>query len=332
MASRTLLLDLDAGAWSREVLAAAALPMHKLPELAPAGQAAGTMDPAVARELGYPPGVRLLVGGHELCCNALGAGVVAPQAAALSLASSLHLMPTFQAVPLVEMMRHERLSIAPHLVPGLFVTLLYHRSGGRLLRWFRDTLAPMEAREAQRPGAQIYPQLLAEMPAGPSPLLALPYFDAAGPPTFEPGRAGAILGLGLDSTRGEILKALLEAAAFPPAEGLEALNRVGISLAGLRAAGEGVRADAWLPLLADVLGLPIERTALAEPAPLGAALVAGVGTGVYDDYEQAVAATVRVTQRFEPDPRRHSQYRAKLTRYQALRARLAAGAPAPATD
>ncbi len=266
LASRTLLFDLDSGTWSRELLAAAGLPAHKLPEIVPAGTAAGDMAPQMARELGFSPGVQLRVGAPELCCNALGAGVSTPQAAALTLSSSLHLMPTFQAVPLQVMMLREGLSIAPHVVPELFVTLLYHRSGGRLLRWFRDTLAPLETREAQ---SAARPSTICCWPRcrpSPSPLMALPHLDAAGPPGFEPGGLGAVLGLGLATTRGEILKALLEAGLFYFAEGLAALRRMGVGINGLRVAGEGAGADAWLQLAADVLGLPVERPSHGRPA------------------------------------------------------------------
>ena len=327
LASRTLLFDLHTGNWSRELLAAAGLPLYKLPEVATAGKEAGTIAPHLARELGFPPGVQLRVGAHELCCNALGAGVAAPQAAALSLSASLHMMPAFQAVPLQAMMLQQGLSIAPHVAPELFVTLIYHRSGGRLLRWFRDTLAPLETREAQKRGTPIYHLLLGEMPTEPSPVMALPHLDAAGPPRFEPGGMGAFVGLSLDTTRGEMLKALLEAGLFHFAEGLAALQSIGTTVACLRATGEGAGSDAWLQLAADILGLPVERTTHSRPAALGAAMVAGVGSKVYETYGQAVEAQVRVTARFEPNPARRARYVEKLARYQELRARLAASAP-----
>ncbi len=128
----------------------------------------------------------------------------------------------------------------------------------------------------------------------------------------------SIAGLRLDTTRGEILRALLEGVTYYFAEGQETLEEIGIPVHLYRATGGGARSSAWLQLTADILGVPVERTRVLKPAPLGAAIVAGVGCGDYASHEEAVEVQVRVRDRFEPDAQKQARYREQVARYRAL--------------
>jgi xylulokinase len=313
VANRSLLFDMNQRRWSRPVLEAAGLAEGKLPELETAGTPAGTLAPALARELGLPPNVRLILGGHDPCCTALGAGVVHPGLALYELGAQMRLLVTFEALPLTSMMLARGLSLAYHVLPGLYVSLV-QTAGGSVLRWFRDQLAPLEARESQRRGLSAYDELLAEMPEDPTRLLALPHFAPGGAPVSDLHAAGALIGLRLDTTRGEMLKALLEGMAFSVAQGLASYGEMGLRVERLRAAGGGARSAAWLQLSADVLGLPVELPEVAEATTLGAALLAGLGAGAYGNAEEAVRVAVRVKRRYEPDASHQTRYREKLAR------------------
>jgi len=318
LANRTLLFDMGHNHWSNKLLQACGLSREKLPRLAPAGTPIGTVSPSRAQDLGLPPGTRLVLGGHDQCCRALGSGVVQAEMALCGLGSQITLTPTFQAIPLTALMLSRGLNMGRHIVPGLFVGLFYDRSGGRLLRWFADHLAPLERHQARRRGANIYDALLAEMPEQPTRLMVLPHFGPTGPPHFDPTASGAILGLNATTTRGEIIKALLEGVVYRCAEGQTLFEEAGIRIQVYRAVGGGARSERWLQLAADVLGLPVERTRVIETATLGAAMLAGVGSGAYADLEEAVEATVRIETRFVPDPKRHAAYQARLERYREL--------------
>jgi xylulokinase len=312
LAGGTLLFDMHTKTWSRELLAAANLPADILPALAPAGTPVGIVSSAVARELGLPPNVRLFLGGHQACCAALGAGVVHSGQALYNMGPHILVVPAFDAIPLTSLLLSQGLNMVHHVVPGLLVSMVPGPSGGEALRWFTDTLAPLEKRAAQKRGAYVYDELLAEMPLDPTPLLALPHLD--------PPSAGALLGLNLATTRGEIVKSLLEGMTFDAAEGQTRLEQVGIRLGVYRAAGAGARSERWLQLTADILGRPVERARILDAAPLGAALLAGVGSGAYASLEQAVKVVVAVHKRYEPDTPRHAAYQHKLARYRAAQA------------
>ena len=306
LAGGTLCFDMRQKAWSRDVLSVCGVSPGKLPELATAGTRIGMMAPRIAQELDLPSHVGIVLGGHDLACNALGAGVVRNGLAALALGPSVHLTPAFHAVPLVSMLLREGLSLEYHVVPDLLLTDYYTRAGGAWVRWFANRLTPLEQREATRRGISLYRTLLEEMPAEPTSLLAVP-------PRYEPTlQPGAIQGLTLETERGELIKGLLEGIMLHLGVGQERLEQIGVSIESYRATGGGARSDAWLQLCADVLDRPVERTRTEHTAALGAALLAGVGSGAFGTLRDAAERLSWPEQTFEPDPRRARVYRERL--------------------
>jgi xylulokinase len=139
-----------------------------------------------------------------------------------------------------------------------------------------------------------------------------------GPPYFTADSAGAILGLHTSTTRGEILKSIMESVTFYFVECLDALRRIGIEPAEFIATGGGARSDAWLQIKADILGVPFVRPRVTEGSTLGAAMLAGLATGAFDTPEQAVERFVQRDRVFEPDAARHRRYQDRAARFQRL--------------
>jgi xylulokinase len=96
------------------------------------------------------------------------------------------------------------------------------------------------------------------------------------------------------------------------------MARAGIRIDEYRVTGGGARSNAWLQIKADILGRPLVRPQIAEAGALGAAILAGVGGGVYSSAEEAITALVSVDRVFEPDPRRHHLYNERFSRYHQL--------------
>ncbi len=299
-------LSLTYRTWARELLEACRLPRRAFPELMSAGTPIGSPTARATQEWGLPRGARLVLGANDLACQALGAGVAQAGLALLEMGADLRVAPAFQAIPLTSLMLQQGLPIAHHVAPGLFLSAWEVAYGERTLRWYRDNLAPLEKREALRGGPGVYDLLLGEMPEEPTRLLALG--SRAAGELDEEGDGAALLGVGHSTTRGEIIRAILEGLAYGVGEALARCERAGLGVETLRAAGGGAASDRWLRLMADVLGLPVERPRVMDTAPLGAALLAGVGAGLYPSLAAAVDVAVHVTSRFEPDPTRRDAY------------------------
>lgn len=315
LANRTLLFDLQAEAWSDEMLAIAGLDRDKLPETAPSGTAVGTVAEGIAEELGLAPGVVITTGAHDQCANALGCGVIEEGHAVYGMGTFICITPVFaeRADPGVMMARG--LNTEHHAVPNRYASFIYNQ-GGSLVKWFRDTFAAEAHAQAQAAGRDVYDQLFAEMPAGPSGLVVLPYFTTTGPPEFVSDAAGTVAGLRLETERGAILKGIVEGATFYLKASVDTLPPTGIEIRDFRATGGGSKSDRWVQLSADIMARPFVRPVVTEAGALGAAIMAGRGGDVYDSFEDGIAAMVQLERTFYPDAKRHRAYEPWFEYYQ----------------
>ncbi|MCF7848186.1 MAG: hypothetical protein K9M45_04990 [Kiritimatiellales bacterium] len=311
-ANRTLLFDLDRNDWSDELLEWSGIPREKLGRVVPGGTVIGTVADAMAAELGLPKGVHVVAGGHDQCCNALGCGGTTAGRAVYGIGSFDCITPMYEKPDDSLSMLRENLNIEHHVLPGLYVSFLYNQSG-LLVKWFRDTFASADVPPT---GTNVYEYLDAELPDDPTRLLVLPHFDP--PPHHAPDTSGVVVGLKMGTTRGEILKAVYEGTTLYFMEGMDALRRLGIDTTEFIASGGGAKSDALLQIKADILGVPFVRPRITEAGMLGAAMLAGLSTGVFKTADEAVDIFVKRDRVFQPDARRHALYREKHALYRQL--------------
>jgi len=317
LANRTLLFDLDRGDWSPELLALSGIDGAKLPRVVPSGTIVGTLSAGVARAVGLPAGIPIAAGAHDQNANALGCGVVEEGQAVYGMGTYTCITPVYRRRIDPALMLARGLNTEHHAVPGRYVSFIYNQ-GGALLKWYRDTFAALEKQQAAATERDLYAELIREIPAQPSPLLVLPHFIPTGPPDFISNSAGVLLGLKLETTRGEILKGILEGSVYYLKECVDTLPSAGIQIRDFRAVGGGSKSDAWVQLSADIFGVPFVRPRVTEAGTLGAAILAGLGAGVFQSVEQGVAQLVRLERTFEPDPARAAGYAANYERYKLL--------------
>ena len=293
-ASGTLLFDVAGRRWSDEVLKLLELPRAWLP------------DAHESTEIG---------GAGDQAAGALGVGIDRPGRLSVVLGTSgvvFAALPAFAADP------QARLHSFCHAVPDTWHAMGVMLSAAGSLRWLRDVL-----------GAD-YNVLLAgaaEWPPGVEGLLFAPYLAGERTPHPDPDARGAFTGLALHHDRGALARAVLEGVAFGLRDSLELLSELGVDPTGARISGGGARSELWLRIVASVLGLPLERTAVEEGAAFGAALLGGVAAGVFASAEEAVAACVRVRDTVEPDPAWAGAYEEAYARYRSLYPALKAVRP-----
>lgn len=317
LANRTLMFDVDAETWSSELLAWAGIDEAKLPDTVASGTVIGEVSKSMAEELGLSPAAAIVAGAHDQCGNAVGAGVLGPGNALLGMGTFLCAAPVFEQRREPGAMIPHGLNTEHHAAPGRFVTFIYNQ-GGCLLKWYRDTFAAAEHRAAAETGEDVYPRLLEEMPDRPSNVTVLPHFSTTGPPEFVADSSGVMTGLRLDTSRGEILRGILEGSLFYLRECLERAREAGIGVDQFRAVGGGSKSDTWLQMTADILNTPLVRPKQTEAGALGAAMLAAVGTRAFASLEEAAEALVEADRDFEPVPEVSAQYEGHFTRYAKL--------------
>ena len=317
----TLFFDIDRRTWSEEILALAGLDHSKLPGTAPSGTVIGTLSDRVADELGLPPQVTIVAGAHDQCAVAVGCGVISEGHAAYGMGTYTCVTTAYRDRRDPTLMIQLGLGTENHAVPDRYVSLMANQ-GGAAVKWFRDTFAALESRQALEDGEDIYATLMSEMPAGPSSVTVLPGFAPTGRKTSTSGHRGVVAGLRFETSRGDILKGILEGSTFHLRERVESLPQAGIEIVDFRPVGGGSKSDVWIQLCADIMGQPFVRPHVTEAGALGAAIIAGIGAGVFPSFEAAVEAMVRLDRTFEPDPERQKEYDGRFEEYRQLQSRL----------
>lgn len=315
LAARTMALDVRAGRWSEEMLATAGVERGKLSEVVHAGTVVGEVSSDVAHELGLPAGVKLIAGGHDQACGALGSGIARAGVALDATGTVECIAPAFDRLVLTPEMLRNNYCCYAHVVPGLFITLAFNFTGGCLLRWYRDNFGDKEAEEARVSGLNVYDILLGKAGTSPSPLLVLPHFTVTGTPWFDARARGAILGLTLATNKGDLIKGILDGITYEMRLNLECLQQCGVSIQELRAIGGGAQSRTWMQLKADIFERPVTALNVSEAACLGAAMLAGVATGVFSSFDEATTTLVQEAERFEPNSNAAESYRARYAIY-----------------
>jgi sugar (pentulose or hexulose) kinase len=278
-----------------------------LPRLVPPTGRLGDLTSAAAEHLGVQPGTPLIAAAGDKQCEALGAGAVTPDVAALSFGTTATIGTTHrryvEAIPLVPPY--------PAAIPGAWLVELQVMRGFWMVEWFKREFGASEVTRAGAldiPPEALFEELLEASPPGSMGLLLQPYWM---PGVRYPGpeAKGAMVGFGDVHGRAHVYRAILEGLAYALREGAErTVRRSRVPIRELRVSGGGSQSRAAVQLFADVFGLPASRPHTHEAAGLGAAIDVMLGLGIHADPVDAVAAMVRVTDRFEPDPAANRTY------------------------
>lgn len=317
LANRMLLFDLDKCEWSVELLGIANLDRLKLPDTAPSGTKIGRVSEHIANELNLPQDVIITTGAHDQSASAVGCGVIESGKAVYNMGTFICITPVFNDRLNPSAMIQRGLNTEHHAVPEKYVSFIYNQ-GGSIIRWFRDTFAGQDEKQGAAGGDDIYDRIFSEISEEPGNVVVLPHFTVTGPPHFISDSSGVIVGLNLETSRGDILKGILEGVTFSLMEVVDSLAETGIEIQEYRPVGGGSKSDTWIQTSANILGKPFKLPVVKEAGTLGAAVIAGVGSGVYDSFEQGVEATVKVERSFEPDMNLNQRYQAHYQVYQGL--------------
>ena len=323
LASRLMALDVTRRVWSEDILSVAGIDVDRLAELRPSGTRAGVLSSSVAETLGLPTGAVVAVGGHDQPCGALGVGAVDAGDTADSAGTYECLAMTSDAPTLGDAAFSYSLNSYCHVVPNKYVTLAFFPAGV-ILRWFRDQFAEAEVQESKKTGTDVYSLLTSRLPDGPSGVLFTPHFIGSGNPTWNVLATGAVVGLTPTRTKYHLFKGILEGIACEILTNVSVLEDTIGPIELLRTTGGGAKSDFWLQLRADITRKRIAAMSSPEAVCLGAAILAGVGAGVYKDAQDGAKRAAALAKVYEPDADRTAEYSDQIRRYERLYPALAA--------
>lgn len=277
-----------------------ALPVKRsmLPTLVKPGELLGTITPEAAKQTGLKAGVKLIASASDKACEVLGSGCISPDTASLSYGTTA----TINTNNAKYVEPQAFIPPYPSAIPDNFNSEVMIYRGFWMVNWFKQEFGQNEIAKAQTLGVtpeSLFDQLVAQVPPGSMGLMLQPYWS---PGLKNLEAKGAIIGFGDVHTRAHIYRSILEGLAYALREGKETLEkRQKRKITRLIVSGGGSQSDAALQLTADIFNLPAHRPHTYETSGLGAAINAAVGSGYFDDYQQAIDEMTRIEQSFLPN-------------------------------
>lgn len=308
--------NMRTGKWDYEMCRKMGIPESFLPEIVACHQVVGKVTKKAAEQTGLVEGIPVVAGGLDAACGTLGAGVVHPgetqeqggQAGGMSIC-----IDEYAADP--------RLILGYHVVPDRWLLQGGTTGGGGVMRWLEREFADYERSVAAEKGMSSLHQfnVIAEKVApGSDGLVFLPYMAGERSPIWNPDAKGVYYGLDFSKTKGHMIRSAMEGVAFSLKHNLDVAENAGAFVKEMLSVGGSANSALWMQIKSDITGKTMKVPFSDTATTLGAAILAGVGIGMYDSFEDAVKETVKITRCYEPDMERHELYKKNYQTYLAL--------------
>jgi len=308
MASRTLLFDIRKRRWSEEICSAIGIPIDKLPPAKESTAIVGEVSRKVSEKTLLPRGLPVVNGGGDRPCECLGAGVTRQGQVNIGTGTG-----TAVEVPLSmpKIDSKARIPCCCHVIPETWEYEAIIATTGASLRWFRDQFGYEEKVEAEKAGRDPYDLLVekaADIKPGSDGLLFYPYLTGAFSPKFNEKVRGVFFNISLSHTKAHFLRAILEGVAFQYLETFGILEELGVKIESASMVGGETKSEVWNQIKADIIGIEIRIPEIDDAAALGAALLAGTGTGEYSNLRRAAEETLRIKRIYKPNMKTRRLY------------------------
>lgn len=312
--------NISTGSWQEDIADELGISIDFMAPLYHCHEVVGTVTAKAAEETGLVSGIPVVAGGLDAACCTLGAGVINPgqtqeqggQAGGMSIQVDKALI-------------HPKLILGYHVIPNQWLLQGGTVGGSGTLRWFNEQLGSFERLLGRERGMSPY-EIMSHEAQGISPgsdgLIFLPYMAGERSPIWDSKARGVFFGLSYDKTRAHMIRSIMEGVAFSLLHNLETAEEVGAKAQILNSVGGAANSHVWTQIKADVTGKVIHVPFSDHATSLGAAILAGLGAGVYSSFEQAVSETVRIQRIHEPDDKNHRIYQDYYRLYLDLYERL----------
>jgi len=303
IASRTMLFDINKLEWSEELFEMFGLKkyMHIFPTAFNSDEEVGYVNKKAAQETELNEGTLVIAGGGDRPCEVLGAGILDSTRVEESTGTGSTTSLTLDK-PIID--PKMRVVTSVHVIRGKWALEAGMATAGAVLRWFRDQFTREVNFLAKNTRRRAYEYLDMEaeyIPPGSNGLIVVPFFSGARAPRWNPYARGIIFGLTVYHTRAHIFRALMEGIAYEIRKLLDVLSELGFTITELRVLGGGGKTPTWSRIKADVTGRRVIIPSYLDAALIGDVILAGVGTSLFNSYEEGVRKLVKIKQIIEPN-------------------------------
>ena len=307
-AAGTLLLDIKERRWSEKILDEFNIPKSLMPKLAESQEVIGILKKDLREKYQFEKQVLLVVGGADNPCAAIGSGVVDNNIGLCSIGTSGVILFSEKNG---ESDYEGKLHYFNHVIPRKYYSMGVTLSAGKSLDWFKETFAKKLSYE------QIF-NLASQIDVGSNGLLFTPYIDGERTPYFDGRIRGSFIGIDSKHKLEHFSRSVLEGILFSLRDSLELYRHMGKKINGLVSVGGGAKNSIWLQMQADILGVPIFTMKSEQGPSVGAAILAAVGTDIYNSIETCVDHFVKYKSEFVPNEERSEKYQQAYNEYKKI--------------
>ena len=304
--SVTAALDLYTREWSGEILEALKVDKKLFPKVVESSTITGQITKSVAAETGLRPGTPVCAGGGDMACMAVGSGIVKPGIVSVGIGTAGHVITHAETV---NDDVFNQLWPMCHAVPDKYFWLGCSYTGGASLTWFRDQFGDSFTELVDT--AQ-------NAPAGSDGLFFMPWFQGTATPFPDANARAGWVGMTLHHNKAHMIRALMEGVIFDLRHSLECFKKLNLPIREIYIGEGGSRSKLWQQMQADIFGQEVKNLEVEDASALGAAIIAGVGLGVFDDFESACNKTVVLGQTIFSNTDQIERYERYYQRYCGL--------------
>lgn len=299
LAARTMAFDVEEKRWIDEIFQAAGTDKSLMSDTFVSGTVIGTLRPELAHELGLEKEMKVLTGGHDGWCCALGAGMT-DQRISVNVSGSCETISVLMDGPRREaFMMESNYSCVPYIMDHTYAVSGLCLTSGSLIKWFRNRLGD---------GAD-YRELDGRVAGGPSGIIVIPDFSVSGTPSFSLESKGLFYGMTLDTSRYDLYRGLMEGTAFHILMNMEILEKNGIRIPEVRTVGGAAFSPVWMQIKADIWDREVTTVEGNEAGVIGDAIVAGRAAGVFSSLEEGARELVCMGGTYTPNAVYRDRYR-----------------------
>ncbi len=302
-ACRTMAFDLKKRDWSDEILEAAGIPRKLFPEAVRSGDLIGHVTEMAAGETALPVGTPVYAGGIDYACGTFATGIIKSGQLLDSTGTSEQIVAIVDEPQSNPRYMEDNFTSVSYVVNDKYYMMGQIISSGGVFEWFKNTFSNATFDELCAEAAK--------MPIGSHGVMMLPYFSGRYTLGNDSAARGAFVGLTRNAVRGDFVRALLEGLCFEMKSIIDRMQTIsGHAIQSIYAIGGAARSPVWLQMKADVSGLRVHARNVHEAAAFGAAMLAGLGAGIYSSPEDAVEKVAKHIPEtiYEPDAERHGVY------------------------
>ena len=321
ISSSTIYLDINKKIWWDEMLDYLQITKDQLPEIIKSGTSIGKIQNPTLNNLsrlGRIQNCLVITGAYDHAAGAIGAGNIETGMISETTGSSMAMVVTMDKALL-----DIRMSVPcqVHCLEGKYFLLPYGQTAGMALKWFANQFGNEELAQSAKENKDIYDLLTdqaAQVPIGSEGLTMLPHLAGAGSPEFDSDCRGVFAGISLSMSKGHFVRALMESVVSMVNKNIEAIKSSGFKPLEIRALGGGAKSSLWNQMKADMTGLTIKTLDVREAPSLGAAILAGVGSGVFESIEEGCKKVVQIRDIYTPQKTNFSAYQIVYKKYCSL--------------